>query len=94
MRDARSLAPAQPDTRQFVVLTAARLGKARLIDNLQFTALNRASRRARACSASAQATCSRTSADGSSRRAASAAVFAAVAGALPSATAMLRSQRS
>jgi pantoate--beta-alanine ligase len=38
VRDARSLAPAQPDTRQFVVLTAARLGKARLIDNLQFTA--------------------------------------------------------
>jgi len=37
VRDARSLAPAQPDTRQFVVLTAARLGKARLIDNLQFT---------------------------------------------------------
>jgi pantoate--beta-alanine ligase len=38
IRDARSLAPAQPDTRHFVVLTAARLGKARLIDNLQFTA--------------------------------------------------------
>ena len=37
VRDARSLAPAQPDTRHFVVLTAARLGKARLIDNLQFT---------------------------------------------------------
>jgi len=37
VRDARSLAPAQPDTRQFVVLTAARLGKARLIDNLQFS---------------------------------------------------------
>jgi pantoate--beta-alanine ligase len=37
VRDARTLAPAQPDTRQFVVLTAARLGKARLIDNLQFT---------------------------------------------------------
>ena len=38
VRDAISLAPAQPDTRRFVVLTAARLGKARLIDNLQFTA--------------------------------------------------------
>jgi len=37
VRDARSLVPAQPDTRQFVVLTAARLGKARLIDNLQFS---------------------------------------------------------
>ncbi len=36
VRDARSLAPAQPDTRHFVVLTAARLGKARLIDNLQY----------------------------------------------------------
>jgi pantothenate synthetase len=29
--------PAQPDTRHFVVLTAARIGKARLIDNLQFS---------------------------------------------------------
>jgi pantoate--beta-alanine ligase len=38
VRDARSLAPAQPDTRHFVVLTAARLGKARLIDNIQVTA--------------------------------------------------------
>jgi pantoate--beta-alanine ligase len=38
VRDARTLAPAQPDTKQFVVLTASRLGKARLIDNLQFTA--------------------------------------------------------
>jgi pantoate--beta-alanine ligase len=37
VRDARTLAPAQPDTRHFVVLTAARLGKARLIDNLQYT---------------------------------------------------------
>ena len=37
VRDAGSLAPAQPDTRHFVVLTAARLGKARLIDNLQYT---------------------------------------------------------
>jgi pantoate--beta-alanine ligase len=38
VRDARTLGPAKPDTRQFVVLTAARLGKARLIDNVQFTA--------------------------------------------------------
>jgi pantoate--beta-alanine ligase len=38
VRDAKSLAPAKPDTRDFVVLTAARLGKARLIDNIQFTA--------------------------------------------------------
>ena len=38
VRDARSLGPAQPDTKQFVVLTAARLGKARLIDNVQFGA--------------------------------------------------------
>jgi pantoate--beta-alanine ligase len=38
VRDARTLAPAQPDTMHFVVLTAARLGKARLIDNVQFIA--------------------------------------------------------
>jgi pantoate--beta-alanine ligase len=38
VRDANTLGPALPDTRSFVVLTAARLGKARLIDNLQFTA--------------------------------------------------------
>jgi pantoate--beta-alanine ligase len=38
VRDANSLAPAQPDTTSFVVLAAARLGKARLIDNLQFIA--------------------------------------------------------
>jgi pantoate--beta-alanine ligase len=38
VRDARSLAAARQDTRQFVVLTAARLGKARLIDNVQFSA--------------------------------------------------------
>jgi pantoate--beta-alanine ligase len=38
VRDARTLAPASPDTKHFVVLTAARLGKARLIDNLQFSA--------------------------------------------------------
>ncbi|HEU4780168.1 MAG TPA: pantoate--beta-alanine ligase [Steroidobacteraceae bacterium] len=37
VRDAKSLAPAEPDTQDFVVLTAARLGKARLIDNVQFT---------------------------------------------------------
>jgi pantoate--beta-alanine ligase len=36
VRDAGTLAQAQPDTRQFVVLTAARLGKARLIDNVQW----------------------------------------------------------
>jgi pantoate--beta-alanine ligase len=38
VRDARTLSPAQPDTNQFVVLAASRIGKARLIDNLQFTA--------------------------------------------------------
>lgn len=38
VRDARSLAPARPDTKNFVVLTASRLGKARLIDNIQFNA--------------------------------------------------------
>jgi pantoate--beta-alanine ligase len=38
VRDAKTLSPAGPDTRNFVVLTAARLGKARLIDNLQFSA--------------------------------------------------------
>jgi pantoate--beta-alanine ligase len=38
VRDAGTLAPARPDTRNFVVLTASRLGKARLIDNVQFTA--------------------------------------------------------
>jgi pantoate--beta-alanine ligase len=36
IRDARTLAPARPDTLQFVVLVASRLGKARLIDNVQF----------------------------------------------------------
>ena len=35
VRDAKSLAPARPDTKHFVVLTASRLGKARLIDNIQ-----------------------------------------------------------
>jgi pantoate--beta-alanine ligase len=38
VRDARTLAPAQPDTKHFVVLTASRLGRARLIDNLQYDA--------------------------------------------------------
>jgi pantoate--beta-alanine ligase len=38
VREAKTLSPAQPDTRDFVVLTAARLGKARLIDNVQYTA--------------------------------------------------------
>jgi pantoate--beta-alanine ligase len=38
VRDALTLAAARPDTKDFVVLTAARLGKARLIDNIQFHA--------------------------------------------------------
>jgi len=38
VRDALSLAAASPDTRRFVVMTASRLGKARLIDNIQFIA--------------------------------------------------------
>ncbi len=38
VREARSLAPARPDTKNFVVLTASRLGKARLIDNIQLSA--------------------------------------------------------
>ena len=38
VRDAKTLAPARPDTSEFVVLTAARLGKARLIDNVQYLA--------------------------------------------------------
>jgi pantoate--beta-alanine ligase len=38
VRDANTLAPARPDTQHFVVLTASRLGRARLIDNLQFDA--------------------------------------------------------
>jgi pantoate--beta-alanine ligase len=37
VRDARELQPAQPHTRELVVLVAARLGKARLIDNLRVT---------------------------------------------------------
>jgi pantoate--beta-alanine ligase len=36
VRDARSLLPATPDTKHFVVLVASRLGKARLIDNVRF----------------------------------------------------------
>jgi pantoate--beta-alanine ligase len=38
VRDAQSLAPATPETQKFVVLTASRLGKARLIDNIQYPA--------------------------------------------------------
>jgi len=38
VRDAKTLAPAKSDTKYFVVLTASRLGKARLIDNVQYTA--------------------------------------------------------
>jgi pantoate--beta-alanine ligase len=38
VRDAKTLAPATPDTRSFVVLAASRLGKARLIDNIQYLA--------------------------------------------------------
>jgi pantoate--beta-alanine ligase len=38
VRDARFLGPPAADTKDFVVLTAARLGKARLIDNIQFSA--------------------------------------------------------
>src|SRR6187455_1878996 len=38
VRDALSLAAAKPDTKRFVVMTASRLGKARLIDNIQFSA--------------------------------------------------------
>ncbi|MBC8027042.1 MAG: 4-phosphopantoate--beta-alanine ligase, partial [Steroidobacteraceae bacterium] len=38
VRDARSLQPATPGTKHFVVLTASRLGKARLIDNVQVAA--------------------------------------------------------
>jgi len=38
VRDAKTLARALPDTRQFVVMTASRLGKARLIDNIQYPA--------------------------------------------------------
>jgi pantoate--beta-alanine ligase len=38
VRDALSLAPAKPETQKFVVLTASRLGKARLIDNIQYPA--------------------------------------------------------
>jgi pantoate--beta-alanine ligase len=38
VRDAKTLAPAKPDAKSFVVLTASRLGKARLIDNIQFLA--------------------------------------------------------
>jgi pantoate--beta-alanine ligase len=37
VRDATTLQPALPDSRERVVLVAARLGKARLIDNLRVT---------------------------------------------------------
>jgi pantoate--beta-alanine ligase len=37
IREARDLSPPAPDSRHLVALTAARLGKARLIDNLQLT---------------------------------------------------------
>jgi pantoate--beta-alanine ligase len=37
VRDAKTLLPAEPQTKHMVVLVAARLGKARLIDNLQVT---------------------------------------------------------
>jgi pantoate--beta-alanine ligase len=37
VRDAKTLLPPGADARHLVVLVAARLGKARLIDNLQFT---------------------------------------------------------
>jgi pantoate--beta-alanine ligase len=37
VRDAKTLSPPAADARHLVVLVAARLGKARLIDNLQFT---------------------------------------------------------
>jgi pantoate--beta-alanine ligase len=39
VRDAKTLMPAQPDTKSFVVLTASRLGKARLIDNIQYVSV-------------------------------------------------------
>ncbi len=38
VRDAKFLGQPSADTKHFVVLTAARLGKARLIDNVQFSA--------------------------------------------------------
>jgi pantoate--beta-alanine ligase len=38
VRDALTLAPATPDTQRFVVMTASRLGRARLIDNIQYPA--------------------------------------------------------
>ena len=74
------------------MLTAARIGRARLIDNVQ--ARQRPSDVRAACWASAQLTCSRTSADGSSRRASSAPMTSSLVGAFPSATAMFLSQHS
>jgi pantoate--beta-alanine ligase len=37
IRKADDLTPATPETRKLVILTAARIGKARLIDNIQVT---------------------------------------------------------
>jgi pantoate--beta-alanine ligase len=37
VRDAKALVPPSTESQHLVVLVAARLGKARLIDNLQFT---------------------------------------------------------
>jgi pantoate--beta-alanine ligase len=39
VRDAHTLAPATPATKSFVVVVASRLGRARLIDNVQFEAV-------------------------------------------------------
>ena len=77
VRDARTLAPAQPDTRHFVVLAAARIGKARLIDNLQFDACWKPCRGRAAPVRPAPTRRARAPApNGSSRRASSAARFA------------------
>jgi pantoate--beta-alanine ligase len=37
VRKAADLSPATPQARELVILTAARIGKARLIDNVQVT---------------------------------------------------------
>ena len=83
VRDARATCSRPlPSTRDLVVLAAARLGKARLIDNLRVALLapELAAPALAPCRASAQRTCSRTSAEGSSRRAASAAQHFGVGG--------------